>query len=646
MMQYASFVFFVPARGANVTGNEEGVPAVSKGTVRLTMAQAVVRYLCNQFTEIDGERVPLFGGVFAIFGHGNVTCLSEALEAVQDQLPTWRGQNEQSMALAAIGYTKAKRRRQIMIAASSIGPGALNMVTAAGTAHSNRLPILLISGDTFNNRLPDPVLQQVEHYGNPTVTVNDAFKAVTRYWDRITHPAQLMASFPQAIAAMLDPADCGPAFIALPQDTQEIAFDYPEAFFEPKTWRIPRPRPDRESVREAAELLKTAKRPLVISGGGVRYSGAEDAVAAFAQKRGIPVVETVSGKGALTHYHPVHAGPLGIIGSTSANALAEKADVIVAVGTRLQDFTTGSWTAFARDAKFIGINAARWDAMKHRSLPVVGDALEGVNELDAALGDWTADAAHMKTAKALFQEWDNLLTEHQTPTNQPLPTYAHVVGAVNRAAGDNDNMITAAGGLPGEVQKGWRVKSPNTYDLEFGFSCMGYEVAGGWGNAMANDGRCDTYVMVGDGSYMMMNSDIYSTVLTGHKLIVIVCDNGGYAVISRLQEFKGTPGFNNLIKDCRIENRSEPLHVNFADHARSMGAEARHCESLADLEAALEWAKGNERTTVLSINTDAYAWVPGDADWDVGVPEVSERKAVQEARAHQEEIRKKQRVGV
>ncbi|PWK56039.1 3D-(3,5/4)-trihydroxycyclohexane-1,2-dione acylhydrolase (decyclizing) [Silicimonas algicola] len=615
-------------------------------TVRLTMAQAVVRYLCNQFTEIDGERVPLFAGVFAIFGHGNVTCLSEALEAVKDTLPTWRGQNEQSMALAAIGFAKAKRRRQLMVATSSIGPGALNMVTAAGVAHANRLPVLLIAGDTFNNRLPDPVLQQVEHYGNPTTTVNDAFKAVVRYWDRITHPAQIINSLPQAIATMLDPADCGPAFIALPQDTQELAFDYPEVFFEERLWSIPRPRADRDRIVEAAQMLKSAKKPLIISGGGVRYSGAEEAVAAFAAKRGIPVVETVAGKGGLTHYHPVHAGPVGILGSTSANTLAEEADVIVAIGTRLQDFTTGSWTAFAKDAQFVSINVARWDAMKHRSLAVVGDARETVNELDAALGDWKMDASYMTRAKGLFAEWDKLLDDHQTPTNAPVPTYAQVVGLVNASAGDDDHLIVAAGGLPGEVQKGWRVKNPNTYDLEFGFSCMGYEIAAGWGNAMANAGRSTPYVMLGDGTYMMMNSDIYSSVLSGHKMIVVVCDNGGFAVISRLQVAKGTPGFNNLLKDCNVETPDDVPHVDWVAHARSMGAEARHCDSLADLEAALAWAKTTDRTTVISIATDAYAWVPGDADWDVGVPEVSDRSDVREARAHQEDIRKKQRVGV
>ncbi|MBL4928947.1 3D-(3,5/4)-trihydroxycyclohexane-1,2-dione acylhydrolase (decyclizing) [Fuscibacter oryzae] len=619
-------------------------------TIRLTMAQALVRWLTVQFTEIDGQRVPLFAGVFGIFGHGNVTCLSEALEAVQETLPTWRGQNEQSMALAAIGFAKAKRRRQIMVATSSIGPGALNMVTAAGTAHANRLPVLLIAGDTFASRTPDPVLQQVEHFGNPTTTVNDAFKSVTRYWDRITLPEQIISSLPQAVGAMLDPADCGPAFIGLCQDTQEIAFDYPAEFFEPRLWAIPRPRADRRAIADAVALLKTAKAPLIIAGGGMRYSGAEEAVAKFAAARGIPVVETIAGKGGLTHYHPVHAGPIGIVGSTSANTLAAEADVILAIGTRLQDFTTGSWTAFSRDARFISINAARFDALKHRALAVVGDALECVDELDAALGAWQAPAGHLPRAKALFAEWDALLDSHQTPTNSPIPTYAQVVNLVNTAADDTDTLIAAAGGIPGEVAKGWRVKAPNTFDLEFGFSCMGYEIAAGWGCAMAQEGPGAAggtpIVMLGDGTYMMMNSDIYSSVLSGHKMIIVVCDNGGYAVISRLQQFKGVPGFNNLLKDCRIQNRENPLHVDFAKHAEAMGAAARHCESLADLQGALDWAKANDRTTVISIVTDAYAWVPGDADWDVGVPEVSDRESVRQARAHQQEIRAKQRVGV
>ena len=615
---------------------------MSDATLRLTMAQALVRYLCAQYTEIDGQRVPLFGGVFGIFGHGNVTCLAEALEAVQERLPTWRGQNEQSMALAAIAFAKAKRRRQIMIATSSIGPGATNMVTAAGVAHSNRLPLLILSGDVFANRRPDPVLQQVEHFGDPTISVNDAFKPVARYWDRITHPEQIISSLPQAVAAMLDPADCGPAFIGLCQDTQEIAYDYPAAFFEPTDHRVPRPRPDRDRLAAAAETLKTAQRPLIISGGGVRYALAEERVARFAESRGIPLAETIAGKGTVVHDHPAHVGPIGVIGSSSANAMAAEADVVLAIGTRLQDFTTGSWTAFSSDAAFISVNTARWDATKHRALAVVGDALETVTELDAALGDWSAEATWTAKGRQAFAEWNDVLDEHQKPTNAPVPTYAQVVGAVNRKAGARDLLITAAGGLPGEVSKGWRIKTPGTFDCEFGFSCMGYEVAAGWGAAMADPSRTPI-VMVGDGSYLMMNSDIYSSVLTGHKMIVVVCDNGGFAVINRLQNFKGGASFNNLIADCRVK---QPFGVDFAKHAEAMGALAREAESLADLEAALDWARTTDRTTVISIATDAYAWVPGDAPWDVGVPEVSDRDDVRAARKDHDQIRAKQRVGV
>ncbi len=612
-------------------------------TVRLTMAQALVRYLCNQFTEIDGERVPLFAGVFGIFGHGNVTCLAEALADVQEQLPTWRGQNEQSMALAAIAYAKAKRRRQLMIATSSIGPGATNMVTAAALAHANRLPVLILSGDVFANRRPDPVLQQVENFGDPTVSVNDAFRPVSRYWDRITHPEQILSSLPQAIATMLDPADCGPAFIGLCQDTQECAFDYPLAFLAPQTRTIARPRADRDRIAAAVALLSSARKPLIISGGGVRYSDAGGIVGDFAAARGIPLAETVAGKGAVTHTHPAHVGPIGVIGSASANTMAGEADVILALGTRLQDFTTGSWTAFSHDAKFIAVNAARWDATKHRALSVVGDARETMREIAAAMGDWQADAAWTQKGREVFAEWNATLDHHQRPGNAPLPTYAQVVGTINRLAGENDTMVTAAGGLPGEVTKGWRVKAPHTFDCEFGFSCMGYEIAGGWGHAMAAPEGTTPIVMVGDGSYMMMNSDIWSTVLAGHKMIVIVCDNGGFAVINRLQNFKGGVSFNNLIKDCRVR---EPFAVDFAQHAVSMGAVARHVESLADLESAFEWAKTTDRTTVISIATDAYSWVPGDAAWDVGVPQVSTREEVRAARAAHEDIRKKQRIGV
>ncbi len=612
-------------------------------TVRLTMAQAVVRYLCAQKTEIDGRVEPLFAGVFGIFGHGNVTCLAEALEAMQDRLPTWRGQNEQSMALAGIAFAKAKRRRQIMVSVSSIGPGATNMVTAAAVAHANRLPVLLLSGDTFANRFSDPVLQQVEHFEAPSTTVNDAFRAVSRYWDRIVRPEQILQSLPQAVATLLDPADCGPAFLGLAQDAQGEAFDYPEVFFEPVVHRIRRPRPDRAELAAAAAALAGAKRPLIIAGGGVLYSDAAAHLAKFAERRRIPVVETIAGRGVLVHEHPMNAGPLGVIGSSSANALAAEADVVVAIGTRLQDFTTGSWTVFASpEFKLVALNAARFDATKHRALSVVCDAREGIAELDAALSEYRAPQAWADKARQLYAAWNETVERATAPARAGLPTYAQVIGAVNRKAGPRDRVLTAAGGFPGELVKNWKVKSVGTFDCEFGYSCMGYEIAGGWGAKMATP-DAEVIVLVGDGSYLMMNSDIYSSVLSGHKMIVVVCDNGGYAVINRLQNYKGGASFNNLLSDCRVSNL---VAVDFAKHAESMGALAETVTSIADFEKALERAKAAERTAVVVIKTDAFTWTPGDAWWDVGVPEVSAREEVRKASAEHADGKKKQRLGV
>ncbi|QUG75316.1 3D-(3,5/4)-trihydroxycyclohexane-1,2-dione acylhydrolase (decyclizing) [Erwinia sp. E602] len=611
-------------------------------TVRCTTAQAVVRYLSNQFTEIDGERLPLFPGVFGIFGHGNVTCLGEALEAVQDTLPTWRGQNEQSMAFAAVGFAKARVRRQIMVVTASIGPGTTNLLTAAGVAHTSRLPLLMICGDSFARRVPDPVMQQVEHFNDPTITVNDAFKPVSRYWDRISWPEQILSSLPQAVATMLDPADCGPAFIGICQDVQELAYDYPEEFFQPRIHQMPRPRPDQRVLAQAVEALLAAKRPLIIAGGGVRYSQAEAALAEFAEARGIPVVETIAGKGSFSHHHPLHIGPVGILGSTSGNKLAAGADVIIAIGTRLMDFVTGSWTVFHPQAQFIALNAARFDAWKHRAIPLVADAREGLSELHAALGDWQADPRWLASGREAFDGWNRLIAEKQADTGATVPSYAQVIGVVNARAAANDYIISAAGGLPGELVKGWQVKNPGTFDCEFGFSCMGYELSAGWGAAMAGQHE-DVFVMIGDGTYMMMNSDIYSSVLSGHKFILLVCDNGGYAVINRLQNAKGGASFNNLLKDCRVQ---EPFPVDFVANARSMGALARQVGSLAELADAIDWAKSNDRTTVISIVTDPHCWTPGDAWWDVGVPEVSARESVNEARREHVAGRKKQRTGI
>lgn len=611
-------------------------------TYRCTTAQAVVRYLSNQFIHVDGEDVPLFPGVFGIFGHGNVTCIGEALESVQDVLPTWRGQNEQSMAFAAVGFAKARLRQQIMVVTASIGPGTTNLLTAAGVAHVSRLPMLMICGDAFARRVPDPVMQQVEHFSDPSQTVNDAFKAVTRYWDRITWPEQILSSLPQAVATMLDPADCGPAFIGLCQDVQEMAFDYPEAFFARRVHTIPRPRPDQQLLEQAATLLASARHPLIIAGGGVRYSRAEAELEAFARLRGIPVVETIAGKGTFTHDHPLHIGPVGILGSTSANALAAKADVIIAIGTRLMDFVTGSWTVFSPEARFIAINAARFDAHKHFSLPLVADAREGIRELNAALGGYSADTGWLDSGKTAFAAWNQLIADRQQRTvTTGVPTYAQVVGVVNERAAADDYVISAAGGLPGELVKGWKVKNPGTFDCEFGFSCMGYEISAGWGAAMMEQDR-DVFVLIGDGTYMMMNSDIYSSVLSGHKLILLVCDNGGYAVINRLQNAKGGASFNNLLKDCRV---TDPFHVDFVANAQSMGALARKVSSLDELADAVDWAKSTDRTTVLCIDTHPHEWTPGDAWWDVGVPEVSQRESVNQARAEHVAGRKKQRLG-
>ena len=606
-------------------------------TIRLTMAQALVKFLIAQRTVVDGREVALFPGVFAIFGHGNVTCLSEALEAEKDALPTWRGQNEQSMALAAIGFAKAKKRRQIMVATSSIGPGALNMVTAAGVAHSNRLPILIISGDTFASRTPDPVLQQVEHFGDPTITVNDAFKPVARYWDRIVRPEQILQTLPQAVAVLLDPADCGPVFLGLAQDAQGEAFDYPTRFFEKVVHKAPRPRPDLDQVAAAAEALRSAERPLLIAGGGVRYSEAEAEISAFAASRNIPVAETIAGRTVLTHTDPANVGPIGGLGSTSANNLAAEADVVVAVGTRLQDFTTGSWSLFAEDARFIGINAARFDANKHRALPVVGDAKAALADLDGALGDWRAPDGWMARGREEYAAWNGFIDQRSGPTNAEIGSYAHVVGAVNRLCGDHDLALTAAGGMPGELCMVWRARSTSTFDCEFGFSCMGYEVAGGWGAKMADPDR-EVVVMVGDGSYMMLNSDVYSSVLTGHKLIIVVCDNGGFAVIDRLQRAKGVPSFNNLLADCKIDGAVVPL--DFAKHAEAMGAVGITVASMGEFDEAFKRAQAEDRTTLIHVRVQPRDWTEGNgAWWECGTPSVSERESVRQA--HDEHMRGK-----
>lgn len=611
-------------------------------TVQLTTGQAIVRWLIAQRTEIDGLQVSLFPGVFGIFGHGNVVSLAEALAGVQDELPTWRGHNEQSMALAAVAFAKAKRRRQIMVATSSVGPGSTNMVTAAAVAHANRLPLLLISGDTFQHRIVDPVLQQIEDFSSPSTTVSDTFRSVTRFWDRVTRPEQIIQSLPQAIGVMLDPADCGPAYIGLPQDIAAEAYDYPTQFFDTTVHHIRRPGPDTREIAAAAAALGKADKPLLIAGGGVHYSGAVAEFTAFAAQRGIPVVETVAGKSTLVHDHPNFVGPIGVTGSTAANSLAGDADVVVAVGTRLQDFTTGSWSVFRNpELKLISINVGRFDASKHHAVSVVGDAAVSLGALDEALGDYHAPIEWLEHAGDKRREWVDALDKY-VGQEHDVPTYAQVVRTINDLVDDDSYQVAAAGGLPGEINMGWQTRSVGSIDIEYGYSCMGYEIPGAWGAKMAMPDR-EVISWVGDGSYLMMNSDIHSTVATGHKVIFIVCDNGGFAVINRLQVNTGGEEFNNLLRHTKRVNATR---VDFVKHAESMGATAEKVTNIGELQAAFGRAKAADQSYVIVIETHPYEWTEGGAWWEVGIPKVSDRDPVLMARAELDAERKHQRIGI
>ncbi|AKS47171.1 3D-(3,5/4)-trihydroxycyclohexane-1,2-dione hydrolase [Octadecabacter temperatus] len=617
-------------------------------TVTLTTAQAIVRFLAAQYIEIDGAETHLCGGGFGIFGHGNVTCLGEALRDHKDVLPLYRGQNEQGMGFAAAAYAKAHLRRRFMFCTASAGPGTANLLTSAALAHANRLPMLLLCGDAFITRLPDPVLQQLEHYGNPTFGVNDAFKAVSRYWDRITHPAQIIQSLPAALNTMLDPADCGPAFLGLPQDVQGWTYEYPLSFFDKRVHRIRRQAADTAEITEAAALLKTAKRPMIIAGGGVQYSGAVEELTLFAETHSIPVVETIAGRANLKATHALNIGPLGVTGSDSANAIAEQADVILAVGTRLQDFTTGSWTAFAQDAQIIGLNAARHDAAKHMSATVVGDAKLALGTLQDALGDYVTPDDWVATAKAERAKWDDYVANNTRLGNGPA-SYAQAIGVVNAACDPRDRIVAAAGGLPAEVTANWRTLDIGTVDVEFGFSCMGYEIAGGWGARIAQAEKepdQDTIVFTGDGSYLLMNSDVYSSVLTQKKMIIMVLDNGGFAVINKLQNNTGNESFNNLIADT--PTATNQVGVDFEAHARSMGALAETVADPSGLADAFARAKAADQTYVIVMKVDPYeGWTTeGHTWWEVGTPHITDNPKVKAAHEDWESSRSKQRKGV
>ncbi|TYR34050.1 3D-(3,5/4)-trihydroxycyclohexane-1,2-dione acylhydrolase (decyclizing) [Mesorhizobium microcysteis] len=612
-------------------------------TIRLTMAQALTRYLAAQKTAIDGETVPIFAGVWAIFGHGNVAGLGEALWHVSDELPTYRAHNEQAMTHAAIAFAKASFRRRMMAATTSIGPGATNLVTAAALAHVNRLPLLLLPGDVFASRIPDPVLQQVEDFGDGTVSANDCLRPVSRYFDRITRPEQIVPAMARAMQVLTDPADCGPVTLALCQDVQAEAYDYPETFFEERIWTPRRPRPDSGELGRALDALKAARNPLIVAGGGVLYSQASAALAAFAEATGTPVCETQGGKSALPDDHPLNMGAVGVTGTSAANSLAQEADLILAVGTRLQDFTTGSWALFQNgDKKIVGLNVQPFDAGKHRALPLVADAREGLAELSSALGGWRTPAAWTDDAKAGKTSWRRDADQALAATNAALPSDAQVIGAVQRALGSDVTLLHAAGGLPGELHKLWRAGAPGSYHAEYGYSTMGYEIAGGLGVKLAKpDG--EVVVMLGDGSYLMLNSEIATSVMLGVKLTIVLLDNRGFGCINRLQRATGGESFNNLLEHTRHETLPQ---IDFAAHAASLGAIAVKVASIAELEGALEKAKGNDRTTVIVIDTDPLASTEaGGYWWDVAVPEVSERAEVLEKRRAYEDAVKLQRLG-
>lgn len=615
-------------------------------TLRLTMTQALVRHLAALRVETaDGSVHPYVGGVFAIFGHGNVAGLGEALAAQRQALPIYRAHSEQGMANAAAAYAKANFRQRIMAVTTSTGPGSTNLVTSAAMAHVNRLPLLMLPGDVFASRAPDPVLQQLEDFHHGDLSVNDCLRPVTRYFDRIMRPEQILTALPRAIQAMTDPATCGPVCLALPQDVQTQAFDCPEHFFHPEIVRFRRAPAEEVELNRASALLRTALRPLIVAGGGVLYSQAWDALSEFAQAHGIPVAETQGGKGSLAWDHPLNLGAIGVTGSPAANAAALEADLILAVGTRLQDFTTGSNSLFAQ-VRMIGLNVQAMDAAKRRGATLVADAQAGLRQFSAQLVGWRTDPAWTSRCRQLAGDWRDRVTDLTTaPTPQDmLPFDAEVIGAVRDSTEDSprdDIVVCAAGTLPAELHKLWRASAPGGYHMEYGYSTMGYEIAGGLGVKLARPDK-EVVVMVGDGSYMMLNSEIATSVLLGRKLIVVVLDNRGYGCIHRLQRASGSERFNNMLDDCVPEGGS-PSAIDFAAHARSMGADAVHVQDIAGLSEALKAARAATRTQVLVIDTTAERTTEdGGCWWEVAIPEVSSRAEVRQARERYETARKGQ----
>jgi 3D-(3,5/4)-trihydroxycyclohexane-1,2-dione acylhydrolase (decyclizing) len=621
---------------------------MERPVTRLTMAQAMIAYLAQQYSERDGVRQPFFAGVFGIFGHGNVAGIGQALHQWPERLRYYQTRNEQAMVHTAAAFAKMHNRLRTFACTSSVGPGATNLVTGAATATINRLPVLLLPGDIFATRRTAPVLQQLESPASQDVSVNDCMRPVSRYWDRINRPEQLIAALPEAMRVLTSPAETGAVTLALPQDVQAEAYDYPAELFEPRVWAVPRPRADAGLLARAAEAIRAARRPLIIAGGGVPYSDASEALASFAEATGIPVAETQAGKGAMHYDHPLALGAIGATGTPGANVTAREADLVLCVGTRLSDFTTASKTAFQDPGvRFVAINVAEFDAHKQGALPLVGDARATLDELRERLAGYDTGAEYRDRADRLRREWDAEVEQIYTLGHSPLLSQGEVIGAVNAAAAPRDVVVCAAGSLPGDLHKLWRTRDPKGYHLEYGYSCMGYEIAGGLGVKMADPDR-EVYVMVGDGSYLMMAQEIVTSIQEGYKLTIVLLDNGGFSSIGGLSQSVGSGGFGTVYRERNPHTGQldgEPLPVDLGANAASLGARLLRADTLDELQAALAAARQEERTTVIYVPTDREQRVPGyESWWDVPVAEVSEVEEVRQARAEHERALARERV--
>ncbi len=622
-----------------------------QATQRLTMAQALIAFLKNQYVERDGQEQPFFAGCFGIFGHGNIAGIGQALQ----QMPEFRyyqGRNEQAMVHIAAAYAKTKNRLQTFACTSSVGPGATNMVTGAALATINRLPVLLLPGDIFARRNVAPVLQQLESEHTQDISVNNSFEPISRYWDRVTRPEQLLTALPTAMRVLTSPSETGAVTLGLPEDVQTEAYDYPDAFFHKRIWHVPRNRPDHRTLEQAASWIRASKRPLIVAGGGVIYAEATELLQRFVEQTGVPVGETMAGKGSLRYDHPLSLGAIGATGTFAANRLAKDADLVIGIGTRYSDFTTSSKTAFQNPSvRFININVAAFDAYKHLALPLVGDAKVTLEELLTLLDGYPVDASYRTQAEQLHNEWDNEVERIYNVRHTPLPSQGELIGAVNELSEPSAIMVCAAGSLPGDLHKVWRARHPKNYHLEYGYSCMGYEIAGGLGVKMAAPER-DVYVMLGDGSYLMMNSEIVTSIQEHYKVIIVLLDNSGFKSIGALSRSLGQDGFGTRYvypqhgqwpTDAAGDD-VQTLPVDLAANARSLGAHVIECETYDDFVAALETVQTIDRTSVIYIRNDRYQAISGyEGWWDVPIAEVSTMPSVQEARAEWATMRAQER---